>query len=157
MYDLARCRTHQRLLTAVHRAYNPSRVVEFGSGESSTTFFQGWGANLISLESDPEWGAKMNHPGMIVQSEAESLVWRYGLPELVLVDGKTREMRLPTAVVASEHCPLVVVHDTEKGCYKPIFDYFRAKGWVYYTDTTASPHTTLFCLPALLSPVGEAL
>lgn len=140
--------------------WNLKSVVEMGMGQWSTPTFRKFTglSRLVSYESDAGWfskfqdeSKKFTHHLMLLMPEAEALGhWindlEYPSFEMAFVDGAAMEMRLPTAIVASMMSPIVVVHDMENHCYKPIYQFFKASGWNRYTykPRTGLPHTAVF-------------
>ncbi len=121
-------RSHLSVFEKIYSAFNINRVLEFGLGEYSTTFFVGHCEFVVSVEQESrEWyykiNAKINSPNWhpVFQRDPEA-VFQYfdgkGTTfDLVFSDGLAQTRCLVANMAMQRKVPIVVLHDAEKVWY----------------------------------------
>jgi predicted O-methyltransferase YrrM len=115
--EAERYASHLIALKALLATLKPRRILEFGSGLYSTSFFLRSRRleSLVSVEDDPEWAEQVRANGdkrLVVQPRFDGSLMDF---DLVFIDsGRTVEERTKTIrwVLRQEH-PVVAIHDAE--------------------------------------------
>lgn len=149
-------KTHIPLLSAIPKLLTIKRVIEFGPGIFSTGLFLNKKVytklnKLISLESIEEWYETIKNKfhdkrlAMFLDSEENLLTMskHYAPVDMVFVDGKREDMRVPTILDSKTITEIVVAHDMESKKYKDGLDFKYVYIYKKYKPYTAIMSDTI--------------
>lgn len=134
--------SHLPALRALSWVMPMRRVLEFGGGHYSTAFFLSVCEQLVTVEADPKWRAKLatefTSKRHSVRVEAPTQLRRFDL--IFIDDGANARQRVKTIrwVLSRPHPP-VVIHDSEHQAYR---DAIKAAGHDHIAFDT-NPRTEL--------------
>jgi hypothetical protein len=131
--------SHTLLLDEIFRARSIKKVLEFGVGEYSTTFFErDKGINLTSIESESfEWLTKMKDikPDIVWMPDLDEVLrWADNLAEmydLIFID-TVNDIRWKLIDRLQKNTRIVVVHDTEQSNFQ--YDLCTIRNGFCFTD-----------------------
>lgn len=125
--------SHRPVLSFLPTVFTISKIAEFGCGVYSTCIFLDksiypHASQVVSLESDQKWAIKNPKDERLIvvcQPEKQLLteIAGRGVFDLVFVDGKSKEMRVPSVIASKKYSKMVVLHDAEH--YPSAFDEFK--------------------------------
>jgi predicted O-methyltransferase YrrM len=139
--------THLPILEGLCRLISPGRILEFGAGQYSTTFFLSQPIDeLVSIEIDSEWRERIanahDDPRLMIQGGPVLLPPLTDFDLVLIDDGKAADERDRTIrYVLSQPHPPVVIHDAEVPKYRQAIHECSPKRSMLFCIET--PHTAL--------------
>lgn len=132
--------THLPALRAVCNAIRPVRVLEFGGGLYSTPFLSTHAEQVVTVEADDGWRARLaarGWPNVDVRAAFEGELGGYDL--IFIDDGQSADERANTIqrVTAAKPGAVTVIHDFEQRAYQQAASGFDHR--VVFDGLT--PHT----------------
>ena len=135
--DPQRYSSHLPVLRSVLNSVKPKRILEFGAGLHSTPLFCKSGAQVVSIESDPDWRKAVawecDSPNLVLRSTYEFTPAEFDL--IFVDDGECPEDRIRTLrLVLPQPHPVVVIHDAEVPEYREIIEELAISHKTYKTN-----------------------